>query len=233
MKSTSEIVNGCIEEFLKEYIISPLLYLRESSAQSRLRELIHQALDKKTCHAQVMDANKDDGPAYGRGEVARTQEEMKVPNEKNSRTDIIVFREATEKNPITLSRERNGALDIIARTKSVDIDAAIEIKAACSADKSQRALFVQDLIKLLSIKDAPPKISRHFVLIDKSVCLGGVDTIKNKDPITEWWNQEPNSAESEIKVNESAPGNKPFVHVWTIEAPDNNVSIKHRYCTHS
>lgn len=234
MSDTAKIVNECIQSFLAEYMGSPILHLRESSTQSQLRDLIQKKIEPKESFATVKDANSKTADTCGTGNVYRTQEEMKVGEIAKQRSDIIVFRSSNESDPIHLFREKNGALDIIAKTRIEDIEAVIEIKAACSADKSQRQLFRKDLFKLLEITPTNEKLSRHFVLIDKSVPTSNFKEIEKK-PKPEWWLPEGDPQEQTLKMEDNPPKNKPFVHVWWIahNKECEHAKVEQRYCIYA
>jgi hypothetical protein len=243
-KNTENPVEDAIIRLLNEYIDNPLLYLREANQQCRLQNLISENLsanNKLHCQTEIF-SNSKDGKLVGAGLTCRVQEELKVGSGKRDVSDIVVLREAGSKSPVKLLREKYGALDIIAKIRNEDVDAVIEIKAACSADPEQRHLFRKDVVKLLGIAKADDetsicrKLSLHFVLIDKSLAVGAVDILLNKDQKQTWWKGAPQTCRGEespqLRVVDDVSPETPFVHVWTIE-PDNDgkVTWKLRYCT--
>lgn len=107
-------------------------------------------------------------------------------------------------------------MDIVAHLPLENIEAVIEIKAACSADPAQRAKFCSDVVKLLRLP-SDHEVERHFVLVDKSLPLGPTGLhkrfIEKKPPVLNWHE----GGEFVVPDLEPAVPNGPSVHLWDLE----------------
>lgn len=250
--STSDVVHLCIKQLLNDYIKDPLMYLREANLQAQLQKLISEKLlefSQLTCKARVVPKNpKNTCSSEPRGILSRVQQEMKIGSADRGVSDIVVFRPASDDDPVTLKREKNGIFDVVAHLEIEDIDAVMEIKAACSADSMQRHLFRLDIIKLLSLSNERPTmpLDLHFILVDKSMGVAGFSDLATRYSISNWWTGEPTWVTFKKKGHShkiqspqldlffEPPEGKPFVHVWGIEEhPKDGVRVVLRYCTMS
>lgn len=239
--TSAAAIEQAITTVFGEYVNNPLLYLREANIQFRLLQAIKETLIGDDCaHASVIDRKR--GTEVGQGRVGRVQAELKPGGGNTCVADLVVLRTATEESPVKLLREKNGALDIVAEVDPNDLDAVIEIKAACSADPMQRLLFRKDLNKLSEIgkkRMSATPVQLHFVLIDKSVALGKIETVANKPAVDTWWKQERLGTKNANLVSETysfdASGEKPaserFIHIWTLAKSDGDpaAQLQHLY----
>jgi hypothetical protein len=237
-----------IEALLREYIDFPLRYLREYNQQVRLVTLVASELGQAELATDtVAEVVSGTGrKPEGQGCIWRPQIEAKVKDAEGEASDLVLLREADEANPILLERKGNGHLDIVATVRAEDVIAVVEIKAACSADDSQRHLFRRDVLKLFELQrraklDAG-QISCHFVLIDKSLPMGGFKGAA-KSPQPDWHQGPPpgrflppdNTFESSPQLVLHTGGTEdvagPYVHVWDVEDQNGVMVPRHRICT--
>lgn len=259
--SSRQIVSSAICRLLKDYASNPLMHLREINLQVHLGNLIlagmaaaQHPLDSEALLVAPGPKPKANWVGEGRGKVLRVQHELKIGKaesgtEANNRkkTDIVLLRDAQATDPVRLTCEKFGPLDVIASIEAKDVEAVIEIKAACSADPAQRHLFRKDIAKLLEIESvfsACPNASYHFVLIDKSIPI---------EPFTANWGGKPAVDEWELgdpehvfvqasgsrkkmtsprwnflKVRPRPDSPDKHVHVWSLSP---KVKPRLRYCT--
>ena len=196
MTETSQQVESSIRDLLNDYLRNPLRFMREVGQQVYLRELILAKLNPNECSVKLLDHGKDKPVPVPIWKLQRVQLEAKVEAIKGSaddRSDLVVLRPG---QPIQLTRFPNGALDIVARVNPEDVECVIEIKTACSADKSQRHLFRKDIDKLWRLVPSAP-FDRHFVLIDRSLALAHVPKMPERrtkyppDAVDHWHTELP------------------------------------------
>lgn len=209
-------IASAINTFLKEYIRSPFQYLRESSAQARLGELIKTELRRAKAPLEVGATVRLDKPHkhffHGSAlRTSRTQLEMKIGGckcDSHGKTDVLLLK-AT--GPVKLTCHRHGPTDVIADIDAADVDVAVEIKACPSSMSGQRHKCRADVTKLHRLVKAHPRIQAYFLLLDKSVSIRELATVsspKHKD-----WLEDMNS-----KVRGKPPLRRPFVEIWDLDA---------------
>lgn len=232
-------VSSAIESLFDEYRGAPLRFLREINLQVRLGQLIEEELKSR-------NASLDTRATLTRGgntvqvttPVFRIQHEMKVAEGKE-KSDIVVLK---AEHHVSLSREKMGALDVVAAIPARDVEAVIEVKAACSADREQRHLFRKDVSKLhrLSLSATDGDFEMHFVLFDKSIPVG-IDLLKdNPDPYMQWEKGDPYAvaykgpnvpvihASPQLDLSDQLPSSKSdqrLLHVWDMDRDGN---LRHR-----
>jgi hypothetical protein len=183
--------------------------------------------------------------------VDRVQLESKLwqaGSTASDRSDLVIFR---SERPVTLTRYPNGMLDIVSRVRAEEVEAVVELKAACTFDKGQRHLFRLDIRKLW---DLAPNVAfdRHFVLIDKSLpvlCAPPLPARKRAPqvaPVDGWHTEDeaeirekwPPKALNECWLNsprptlhDVAPVGRRFVHVWDLASRAGAPEVRHRYAT--
>ncbi len=205
-----------IDIFLEEYIRSPFQYLRESSAQARLAELVKSQLRRAQEPLEVAAQVTLDKPHkhFSHGNVLktnRTQLEMKIGRcgcDAHGKTDVLVLKAA---GPVNLTCHRHGPTDVIADIDAEDVDVAIEIKACPSSMNGQRHKCRADVTKLYRLVEAHPKIHAYFLLLDKSVSipkLAAVSKPKHKD-----WLEDMND-----RIRRKPPARRAFVEIWDLDA---------------
>ena len=241
-----EAVGRCIEELLTRYATNPLLHLREAGFQHALASHLESRFPG-TCAAEIGNSDPRvtpfDAPKDHR--VSLVQLEAKIQSSVgdddrtgSQRSDILLLRQDAK---VRLTRFPNGALDVVARVPCANVIAAVEIKSACSADKGQRHLFRKDIAKLWSLAPGAA-ISRHFVLIDRSISFPGyITNLSHRDE----WHVEDNAdmkgwtlkarwecweTSPRITIDESVPSSEHFVHIWDLVA-DPVRTVRHRYAT--
>jgi hypothetical protein len=267
MIPSNDSVSRSIGRLLEEYILQPVQFMREVGQQARLRELLLCELEVKTCAVQVADVKRPKSkpspmPDWKADRVqleAKIQTEIVVESDPVSkaecgaspdRSDLVVLR---ADRPITLTRFTNGAFDIVARVLASDVECVVELKAACTADKTQRHAFREDIKKLWSLApDAP--FARHFVLVDKSLPLPGMPSLPERKsiyspaPIFDWhtetqatmsvWKSDNQRqiygrlAEHPRLARDVAPMQR-HVHVWDLEPVGGDLRVRHRYASFS
>jgi hypothetical protein len=97
--------------------------------------------------------------------------ELKIGGQQ--RSDIVLLR---SDGPIQITRYAQGHNDVVAAIRSEDVDAVIELKACCSADKAMRHGCRLDIQKLVELP-ATSGIRRYFVFIDKSLPMDGMPAL--------------------------------------------------------
>lgn len=226
-------ISASIIQLIEDYKTNPLRFMREIGMQAQLRMLL-QAAYGETCSAQIRQGRVVTVTPHV---VERVQMELRVQDAANrgpEKSDVVVLRSTFNAPPITLTRYPNGSYDIVSKISLSDASAVIELKAACSADVSQRHLFRSDVSKLLDLADACvaeqacPEL--HFVLIDKSVGISG-PALAAHMPIRDW-HFEPQEIINEltdlglerfvqnsprIEIRNSQPLTGAFVHVWMMD----------------
>lgn len=269
MNPADDPVSRAIKRLLEEYILQPVQFMREVGQQARLRELLLCELKVKTCDVQVVDVDhpQSSPSLMPDWKADRVQLESKIQTEilresdsvseakyraSPDRSDLVVLR---ADRPITLTRFTKGAFDIVARLLALDVECVVELKAACTADKTQRHAFREDIKKLWNLTPNAP-FARHFVLVDKSLQLKGVPDLprpkrKRKyspDPVSEWhtetnctldgWKSDRERqvfgrlAEHPLVVPDVATVQR-YVHVWDLERVDSDLRVRHRYASFS
>ena len=169
-------ITSAINTFLKECVRSPFQYLRESSAQARLAELIKTELRRKNAPLEVAATVKLDKPHrhffYGNAFTTnRMQLEMKIGGcrcDSHGKTDVLILNSVGPVNPTC---HRHGPTDVVADIDADDVDVAIEIKACPSSMSGQRYKCRADVTKLYRLVHAHPGIQAYFLLLDKSVSI--------------------------------------------------------------
>ena len=226
---------GCsIRAMFELYRCKPLRVLREIGMQAHLCSLLQGAL-QEDCAVQMLVGRKRVFSSTDR--LERVQMELRVQNAVGSgveKSDIVVLRRTEDESPISLTLAPNGHLDVISKVALADVDAVIEVKAACSADSQQRHRFRSDVEKLLLVgRQAADVTNRpvpelHFVLIDKSLKVGEHKNCKkppqrdfaNETNTANWtdrardeyWERSP-----KITLSRNRPETGIFVHVWFME----------------
>jgi len=98
-------------------------------------------------------------------------------------------------------------MDIVQKIAAIHIDAAIEIKAACSADPMSRHGFRLDVEKLATLKKQRPSIHCHFVLFDKSIAICADDALSSNAPAWFNWSMKDEALNQRLKAKgKSSPG---------------------------
>jgi hypothetical protein len=205
-----------INTFLIEYIQCPFQYLRESSAQARLAELIKSELKREKVPLAVAAAVTLDRPHrhffHGhRLKTNRIQLEMKIGRcqcESHGKTDLLLLNAA---GPVNLTCHRHGPTDVVADIDAEDVDVAIEIKACPSSMGGQRKKCRADVTKLYDLVKAHRGIRAYFLMLDKSVSIPELATASAPKHM-EWVD------ELESKVRDKRPQRRPFVEICDIDA---------------
>lgn len=244
----SRVVVQSITELIGEYIDYPLRCLREVNLQVRLGHILLANLQREGVCLEVpvgvWPKRRVGTAAEGRGVIIRVQHEVKIAGTNGECSDTVVLREATDSAPIELTRWNNGHLDIVASIRPQDVAAVIELKAACSADPSQRHGFRSDVAKLLRLsKIGGQAIERHFVLIDKAISVSGhAAAASSKAAVADWHVGAPykySSGRKEHRRSTPSPQlaledtpEKGFgaVHIWDIDADSGGPRLRHRIC---
>lgn len=245
----STTIARAIHQSISSYIANPYLLMREWGLQAGLATNLQQHLSIKLTSLKVLDQSKkllsvhDRFPHLGKPLMTeRTQGEVRIQcapdsvevggrgatcdadqTRRNARcTDLVVLRVADASNPISYTCYGNGIVDIVRKVSAADIFAAIEVKAACSADYRQRQAFRRDLLKLIDLKRRAPAIECHFVLFDKSF---GVSRDELKVVCRDrWWEEvgpvekeEWKSAVDAVRgVQDAEQSNGNGVHIWDV-----------------
>jgi hypothetical protein len=202
--------------FLEEYIRSPFQYLRESSAQARLAELIKTELRRAKAPLEVAATIELDRPhkRFFHGnhlKTSRTQLEMKIGRcecHGHGTTDVLVLNAA---GPVTLTCHRHGPTDVIADIDAGDVDVAIEIKACPSSMGGQRDKCRADVNKLYRLADVHRRIHTYFLLLDKSVSIPKLATASPSRHI-DWL------TDMDRTVHGKRPARRPYVELWDLNA---------------
>jgi len=246
-------VHAAITALLTAYIKQPVQAMREIGLQAKLRDHIASLLQPGHCGVQVVDVGSQSvgrSPVPG-WKVDRVQLEAKVwqaASPASDRSDLVVFLPGPA---VTLTRYPNGILDIVSRVHADEVEAVVELKAACTFDKGQRHLFRKDIRKLWDLAPAVA-FDRHFVLIDKSlpvpfapplparkrapqvapVCVWHTENqaqiLKDWSPkaLDEcWWNS------PRPILHHAPPVAGRFVHVWDLANSGGELVVRHRYAT--
>ncbi len=229
-----------------DFIQNPLLLLREINLQARLQSIIQEELHvvgyPTTVPAKItkVKPNTEKGwnsPRYI--PLQSTQLEIKISgceiNSENKaikaikgrkgRTDAVIFK---NEKKVGLTREGNGALDIISCINLEHIAAAIEIKAAPSHFGSIPEGLREDVRKLLKLKKCSEEqkqtLQAHFLYFDKSLSIAEYESpVKPKA-----WHKETKKPEKPEKPKFTIKRKKPtepFVHIWDIF--DNEVRLRY------
>lgn len=222
-----------IQTLFETYRRNPLRVMREIGIQTHLHSLLQSAL-KEDCAVQLLAGPRTIGT---NDRLERVQMELRVQPSNGAsaeKSDIVVLRSTTHQEPVSLTLAPNGHLDIISKIALADVDAIIEVKAACSADPQQRHLFRSDVEKLLVVARQTvgitnrPKPELHFVLVDKSLGVRAhMESRKSakrdfhlETDLDNWtdagrtrhWELSP-----KIHLSQQCPEAEPFVHVWFME----------------
>lgn len=185
----NSFVASAIENLFTEYRTAPLRFLREINLQVRLGQLIEKELELRdaplvTSATLSKVGKKAQSLMPVTTPVFRIQHEMKVADGKE-KSDIVVLK---AEHPVSLLRGKMGALDVVAAIPARDVEAVIEVKAACSADREQRHLFRKDVSKLhqLRLSATDGDFEMHFVLFDKSIPIGQHTHEHGPKPVDPW-----------------------------------------------
>jgi hypothetical protein len=208
-------VSRAINRLLSEYILSPFQYLRDSSAQARMAELINGELKAANSPLDVPAKVELEGPHndFTHAEnlrTNRTQLEMKIAGctcDKHGITDVLILKSG---GPVRLTCHHHGPADVIADINVDDVSVAIEMKACPSSMREQRAKCRKDVEKLYGLVRTHQEISAHFVFLDKSVSIGELANVAV--PVHQEW-----ISELEHTVGELAPEGRPTVAIWDID----------------
>jgi hypothetical protein len=174
---TQRVIREAITQLLRGFQEDPLLDLREADPQARLLHLVRSGLTPSTVPVRLVHdirAVSVKRPAEMR--TSRAHMEMKVDDQ---RSDLIVFRSM---DAVTLHIRPAGALDVIAQVHGEELAAVIELKSAPSS--SEHLTFREDLHKLFLTTARYPRLLGFFVLLDKSLRLGGHSC--SCDPRFDW-----------------------------------------------
>lgn len=221
------IVEKCIQALFFEYGKNPIRYLREIGIQFQLRSILQAALNQEDCFAEIYRKGSKDIFLRPSSRLDRVQLEIRLIGKE--KCDLVILRStsAIDSSPITLTLYSNGALDLVSKIHPKDADAAIEIKAACSADPEQRHKFRKDVYKLLRIAREFPGISANFVLVDKSIGVGEF-RVESPHPVHEWYSESKDDIDRwgikaakdmwgsylGLSVTTKPPIDQPFVSIW-------------------
>lgn len=215
-----------IHRLLDGYVEHPLRYMRERNLQVRLGHLIEAALgpDERLSAVEVLVGSLHSYRTSDR--VMRVQHELKIKEAQGQQSDIVLLRNATPADPIQLTRERNGHLDIVAATRAGDAEAVLEIKAACSADPNERRKFRADVTKLheliqACLREGVQAPECHFVLIDKTMSVREHASCADRKRDLQW------DLAEERPWSWAGAGRlgKSHVHVWDF---DEGGEVRHR-----
>jgi len=160
------VIREAITQLLRGFQEDPFLDLREADPQARLLHLVRSGLTPGTVPVQLIHDKRAvhvKRPAEIR--TSRAHMEMKLDDQ---RSDRIVFRSM---DAVTLHVRPEGALDVIAQVRGEELVAVVELKSAPSS--SQHLTFRRDLHKLFLATARYPRLLGFFVLLDKSLRLGG------------------------------------------------------------
>ncbi|WP_157039384.1 hypothetical protein [Aquincola tertiaricarbonis] len=234
-------ITAAITELFSEYHSQPFAVMREIGLQARLHAMLRECLLQETCRVQVRAGRANHLTTML---TERIQMEVRVTDNEGigpKKSDIVILRSTSEAtaDPITATRYPNGVFDIVSKLCVADTSAVIEVKAACSADLAERHKFRLDLSKLLELAEACPQCTAcpelHFVLVDKSVGLGGqrygAQPLAHRMPVRDWHcedqefiaKQTPRSQKlfwedsPRLQLLDAPPGDsQPYVHVWEL-----------------
>jgi hypothetical protein len=192
-----DVLRSTIRAVLEEYIDSPFALLREWNQQARLAARIQQALApaglpersqievavqrrrSKTKVEDVLYCADLLKRHYG-FPTERVQGELEVlipgmgakvqEGRKSPEVDIVILGDGLQA-PVRFLCFANGAHDIVRKARPQDVDALIELKAACSNDPASVIAFQADVKRLAIARIQRPELRAHFVLFDKSLAL--------------------------------------------------------------
>jgi hypothetical protein len=213
---------NAIHKLITEYIASPFRYIRESTVQARLFELINLELEPRdveaapTMHPHLAHFN------YGNGNrTMRTQLEMKIGQCQcpgHGKTDLLILRDDA---PVQLTCHPNGPVDVIASINANDVRSAIEIKMSPSSMGGQRLLYGADVNKLITLTQAHHWIQGYFVLLDTALAIPGVADA-NPSLNEEWLEQLP------LQIHAVRPKDRITVEIWDI-SPEHPLQPRVRF----
>lgn len=209
-----------------EYINNPLRHLREVGLQSRLREIIQNHLGGSLPVNIITTGKKSTGYST-KDTIDRTVLEAKISNKEA--TDVVVLK--NDGTPITNTLWPNGHLDIIAKIDIASVDAAIEIKASCSADGAECLKFINDINKLLKLthpSGSKLDLERHFLLFDKSISIKEHASC-NKNSKSSWHTVTLSSMIWKLYPMPPTNKNTPFVNVWLLDSSGSSVVHQYAY----
>lgn len=233
---TEDVISPSVSQLFSDYRANPLRFLREAGLQAQLRLLIQHNLDKETCFVKIKSSRAGQvvRHAFIGHKIERAQVEVRIQIEGGKdleRSDIVILRRTPETDDaIVLTLYPMGHLDIVSKLGVADVDAVIELKVSCSADKTQRHAYRRDINRLWlltksALKDGH-KLSTHFVLIDRSIGFNFYNC-SAYEPFLEWHHAVPederwkSKAVNErwqdflnIELAEEKPKDGIFVHVW-------------------
>lgn len=219
-------IASAMNAFLKEYVRSPFQYLRESSAQARLAELIKTELRRAEAPLKVAAVVKMDKPhkrfSHGnRLTTNRTQLEMKIGrcecDVPHGRTDVLVLNAA---GPVNLTCHAQGPADVVADIDAEDVDVAIEIKACPSSMGGQRDKCRADVTKLYELVRAHREIQTYFLMLDKSVSIPRLATVSSPKH-REWL------TDMDRPVHAKRPARRAHVEIWDLD--EDSLRPRRRY----
>lgn len=243
------IIESSITNLFGTYREHPLRLMREIGIQARLASLLQGSL-LDFCPALVVNGRKKQYKTTDTIERVQMEIRVQAPSYSGAeKSDIVVLRNFGDE-PVQMHLYANGHLDIVSKIRVEDVDAVLEVKAACSSDVSQRHFFRCDIAKLLKLAQVSQEKTlrsphMHFVLIDKSLSVGAHRTSKKlaqEDWVTEtkpavaswspreqdlYWAKSPRPVLQKIE-----PVGVPFVHVWFLEhvaGGSVGSNVRHKY----
>jgi hypothetical protein len=205
-------VENAIQRLISEYIEAPFRYVRESSLQGRLFELVNLELGPAhrdvaaEIHLEPEDHNFNHADNL---RTLRTQLEMKIGRcgcNGHGKTDLLVLRDDL---PVELTCHRNGPADVIASIDAGNVQAAVEMKACPSSMPDQQVQCRADVEKLQALVNAHPHIAGHFVFLDTSVSIPPF-AIANPPRQSAWIQGMP------LPISEARPQGRNVVEIWDI-----------------
>jgi hypothetical protein len=167
MTDTQRVIREAIRQILLEHVQGPFVLIREAGLQARLWSILRQNLTPALVNSEI-SAKSPLHQHTTEFQTSRVQLELKVGGPEKS--DIVVFR--ADRRP-RLTCWPAGPTDVVAKVEPDDVEAVIEIKAAPSQAREQRAAFADDILKLEELHAKHPQLACFFVLVDKSLSVPG------------------------------------------------------------
>ena len=205
LSETRRVIRAAIQQVLREHVEEPFMFLREVGLQARLWSLLRQELKPEVVDSQVTaKSSRHQHTRYFK--TSRVQLESKIGGTKKS--DVIVLRADRKPRLICWSA---GPTDVVSAIEPSDVEAVIEMKAAPSRGRKDRAAFVADIGKLDELRAKHPDIECYFVLIDKSLPVPGAACDPSQSTDDTW------TLDLRGELQESLrDASRSFVEIWDL-----------------
>lgn len=206
--STRALIRNSLQELLEGFLAAPLQNAREYDYQCVLFGILRRRFPHPVPIALAIPGGRAPH-AWVDPLTSRVHAEMSIGSKgkagQSVKPDLVVLRDAT----VTLPCSVDGPTDVQETLRLEDVDAAIEIKSAPSANATEALKFAKDISKLLSLQEKKPEAHCFLLVIDKSLSLPSARSSRSRP--TDWLARARDCERHDLEPP------VPFVEVWYLD----------------